>query len=488
MKILVIQLARLGDIYQTWPVIRALKRLHGEGVLIDLLTRERFAGATLGLSEVNQVYSLDSKAILSPVICDEPRVQEAVDQISSFALSLRNNNYNRIINLSFSSFSSYLTEAICSAQTRVNGYSRFVDGFLNIPDEVSSYFFAQVGVGLSNRVHVTDLFAQTAEVELIERDYCKSTISIRKKQIIIHMGASSEFKRLSFAKWQSLLAALLADYSGTIQLIGSAEEAELGLQISLGLPSSRIINRIGKTSLEESMSLIAESELLVGGDSAPIHMAALTQTAVLNLSFESVNFWETGPKSKRSLVLKMKSESELTADLFIAAVDAILFDEAPPCNTISLDSNTGSYVSSQIESPTFGWELNMAIYMNGTLPYVSDFILRQALLRLHEANQLALEQIEILKADAKNKIALECFEQCDQIFSVIEKLSPEIGVLIRWIRVEKLRIPPGNYSDVLNCFYEVHTALDKLLNVYPLKNWNQLKNGVLNDKNILDEA
>ena len=42
MKILCIQLARFGDVYQTWPVMRALRR-NNENAEIDILVREKFA-------------------------------------------------------------------------------------------------------------------------------------------------------------------------------------------------------------------------------------------------------------------------------------------------------------------------------------------------------------------------------------------------------------------------------------------------------------
>ena len=201
-----------------------------------------------------------------------------------------------------------------------------------------------------------------------------------------------------------------------------------------------------------------------------------------------MNFWETGPKSSGSQIFQAKTENDLTAELFLVGVDSILYDEPFSPRAILVESSTGPVIAPKNHESSFGWELNVAIYMGGDLPYVSDTIVKQAFLRLYEANQLALEQISYLIQDPKNKIALKSLEQCDLIFSTIEKLSPEIGVLVRWIRTEKLRIPPGNYSEVMLRFEGVHSALERLLKTYPLENWYQLKNGVLNDKNILDEA
>ncbi len=489
MKILVLQLARLGDIYQTWPVIRALRRTHGSLAQIDLLTRERFFEATVGLSEVDQVYRLDSKNILADVFTDMPNVQSSVDAIGEFASKLKQNSYDRIINLSFSNFSSYLTEAISCSGTEISGYSRYDDGFLRIPDEVSSYFFAQVGVGLSNRIHVTDLFAQVAGVELIASDYSNNfglPLEPQKNQIVVHVGASATHKMLTSHKWQSLLAGLLKFYVGQIILIGSKEEQSFSNDIQKDLQSEKVTNLVGKTSLNEVMQLISESELVVGGDSAPVHMAALTETPVLNLSLETVNFWETGPKSARSQIIKLKNERELNETLFVSSVESILHDEPVPSENIQVVSAIQPY-NVRVDY-CFGWEMAQSIYMQKDLPYISDPLVKHSLRRLYEANQLAIEQLGFLRKDAKNKVAVETFEQCDLMFSTIEKLSPEVGVIVRWIRAEKLRVAPAEYSQVLNEFENIHLALSRLIETYPIENWYFLKNGVLNDKNILDEA
>ena len=47
MKILIIQLARLGDIYQSWPTLKAVKRAN-PGAEIHFLTRSKFAAAAPG--------------------------------------------------------------------------------------------------------------------------------------------------------------------------------------------------------------------------------------------------------------------------------------------------------------------------------------------------------------------------------------------------------------------------------------------------------
>jgi heptosyltransferase III len=71
MKILIIQLARLGDIYQTWPVVRGLKRAYPTAE-IHFLARKKFASACEGISEIDQLWQLDTRSILEPLIEEQP--------------------------------------------------------------------------------------------------------------------------------------------------------------------------------------------------------------------------------------------------------------------------------------------------------------------------------------------------------------------------------------------------------------------------------
>jgi heptosyltransferase-3 len=487
MKILIVQLARLGDIYQTWPIVRALHReaqARHELIEIDMITRDRFALATEGLKEVHEVFKIDSKEILSHIICDQPQVRNSVDALDSLIQKLKMKSYDQIINLSFSSFSSYLTEALTTDRTKVRGYSRYSDGFLNLTDDVSSYFLAQVGVGLFNRVHVTDLFSQVAGIDLLPVDYHLPKTHLIKKQIVIHVGASRAAKTLAPHQWAEIVKSLILKCSHDIYLIGSDDESAIAAQIAVQHP--RVMNWVGRTELRELMELISESELLIGGDSAPTHIAALADTPVFNLSFQSVNFWETGPKSAGSRIFCIRNPIDVSTTELCHEILALLNSE--PSALISVLGPCEPYDVPDCLKNSVGWELVQALYMQKDFPPTSESVYKQALMRLFEVNQLALEQIASIIKNPKNIAAAETLEHCDLIFKGIENLSPEAAVLVRWLRTEKLRIGPDAASEVLNNFQSLHLYMKQILEVYPLNHWYKLKNGVLNDKNILDEA
>src|SRR4051812_29789268 len=101
MKILVLQLARLGDILLTLPTMKALRKKYPEAE-IHLMVRQKFSAAAELCSEVDRILTLDTQAALEPFLSEPLQVPEASDQIARWTESLREQNYDLIVNLTFS--------------------------------------------------------------------------------------------------------------------------------------------------------------------------------------------------------------------------------------------------------------------------------------------------------------------------------------------------------------------------------------------------
>ena len=145
MKILILQLARLGDIYQSWPAIRGLRRQY-PNAQIDVLTRPRFIAALDGLEAVNEKLVLPTQDLLGPLVQVDLDIKAAYEKVSQYTDDLKAKNYDWVINFSFSPFSSYLAHAVSNENTKVSGYTRHSDGFLAIPDD-ECLFLRSSGVG-----------------------------------------------------------------------------------------------------------------------------------------------------------------------------------------------------------------------------------------------------------------------------------------------------------------------------------------------------
>lgn len=470
MKILVLQLARLGDIYMTWPALRALRRAHPEAE-IHLLVRPRFEAATRGLEAVDRIKTMPTDELLEPFLRTQSADHEAVQRMDFYLASLRKEQYDRVINLSFSPLSSWIVKTITNETTEINGYSRHTDGFLKISDEVSSYFYAQVGTDRANRFHLTDLFANLAGTDLMPEDWAAPRLegknfALPKEYIVLHIGASENHKRLSPFQWARAFKHF-HDLNPELPVvaIGTAAETVLVNEMRAGLSQTKVIDLTGQTSVEDLFGVISGATLLVGGDSAPIHMASLTGTPTFNVSVGEVNFWETGPRAPKSWVLPLKDPSESSSEFMGRAMARICAGENPS-ELIRYNGDIPSYTLPNGNEKSFSWKLIEALYLGNEFPVTDDLLFVKAVEKMREMNQVVLDQLTTLPA-ASSRLG-ELLDRGDEVFMAITRVCPETAIFVRWIQTEKIRIPPGAKEQIKHAMSDLHLRLANILMLYSL--------------------
>jgi len=261
MKILILQLARLGDIYMSWPAVRALRRKYPEAQ-IHLLTRPRFEAAVEGLTAIDRHVSLPVAQILEPLVQQDADIKKSLSKLSDCLNPLKQENYDLVINLTFSPLSSYITHFIAGPSTIVSGYTRFDDGYFRPADEISSYFYAQVGIDKPNRIHVADIFASIMDVEYIEQDWAAPQISefkiaLPENYLVVHVGASEKHKSLTAQEWAEALQVIASEIPGrSVVLVGSDAEVMQAEQIASAVSSMSIFNLVGKTKVSDLFAIL----------------------------------------------------------------------------------------------------------------------------------------------------------------------------------------------------------------------------------------
>jgi heptosyltransferase-3 len=468
MKILVLQLARLGDCFQTWPALRAIQRSNPKAE-IHVLTRARYQAACEGLEVIQKRHILPSADWVEPLLGAEFDVKTAHDRVSSFVENLRQENFDMILNYSFSPLSSYLTHAITGPTTQVCGYTRTADGYLSIPDDISAYFYAQVGLGKPNRFHLAEIFATMAGLDLHAEDW-RGPAGCQPKQgapsVLIHVGASEARKQISPIKWATIINQFLKIESVRIGLIGVPSESEFAEVIMSSVGGDKVENFVGNTSLPELFELIAGSSLVVGADSAPMHMASLTGTACVNLSLTSVNFWETGPRAAGSVVIRANDETELASDRVATVIKRALNREKQELSIVTVQAGTPSYWILEPKNADFQWRLVQAIYQGADFPASENPLFNDAISKLSEINTLLIEQMESLKNGADMGKLGPLIDRGEEIIDTIGKLVAEVSPLIRWYQTEKIRIGPDTTENLLNRSLGIQQLLQKVLALY----------------------
>ncbi len=470
MKTLVIQLARLGDILQTLPALHAYCRSNSTEK-IHFLVRKKFSEIAHILPVCDSVIEMDTKVILeASIFAGEDGVEDSLSVMQKWVERLKAEGYEKIINLSFSPFSSYLTSLLADEGVEVVGYTRHEDGFLAIPDDASAYFYGQVGVNRSNRFHLIDLFASILGVELEDQDWNLSKNYDSKKlenYIAFHIGASNPKKSLSQTAIVGLLRAIVKSSDIGIYLLGGTEDIAMAESIERQLGGSKIKNMVGKTNLAELIDIIAKSKAFMGADSGPMQICNLTNTLCINFSNEFVNFWETGPRSYKSFVCYVKDFSLLDMNEVALEIKTIL--ETGSSEWIQGDrlGYHGAYPTTP--SQDFQWSLIKAIYLGEEFPALESSQFARAVVHLNDVNDISLHHLANFQIGNRQQASV--LETADKIMDTLATEVEEIMPIVYWFRTEKIRMGPVPLTDLIIQYMDLHKKLKQILELYLKPKW-----------------
>jgi heptosyltransferase-3 len=459
-KILVIQLTRLGDILCTLPTLSALRRENPDAQ-IHILIRKSFSEAATLSRAVDHYWHLDSEKLLSPIILEQGAKEKSLSVLSDLINQLRAEGFDKIINLSFSPSSSYITHLISRGKVATSGFTRTEDFYLSVPDEASRYFRAQAGTDGNNRLHVIDLFAWVSNLRLRAADICllasnESNADENRHGVICHLGASQKQKMWPLEYWLTLIRQLTEKLGVPVTLVGGgAFEKSLGQMIEqeLKLESRMLNNQIGKADLKCLSEFLKKSKLFIGADSGPLHMASLTNTRSLNLSVGDVRFWETGPVTVGSRVLCKQNAHYLTPDTVFVAVAQMLKNlDATHSMYLACVNENGPRFESQVlddsdACPSDQWDVTKWLYFKGAKPSLSE-IENLALAKCIEAGEIALEQMDAFFKDPRKIEIPGILDRLDQVIGLIGHKYSKLSPLIDDFFCEKSNIPPGSREEV----------------------------------------
>ena len=473
MKILIVQFARLGDIYLSWPVARALKRIYPHGE-IHYLVRPRFKGALNGIGCVDKVWTLPAEELVGPLLEPDFKLQESLNTLDGFYESLMAENFDQIINLSFSPASSFLVKSITAPTTKVAGYSRHADGFVHLTDDISRYFWAQVGPGFPNRIHLVDLFGALAGVEYSVEDFSEPKVqnlsrTIAENYFVLHIGASEAHKSLESQSWaQMILAYKTFDPTMKWVLVGSNDESDRATQIEAITGSDMIVNRVGKTSIEDLFGLLKHSEGLVGCDSVAMHMVPYVNQRAFCVSSGNVKFWETGPITKDSAVCELNSMEGFDAKRVAQKIQQWSEGNYAQVHRVIEDVTRYEVTAQKRETEEFAWNLVKAIYMAAPFPMTSDYDFYKGCLRLFEANSVAIQNIG-KRNQLQRTFLTSVLDRVDEIFLAVVSQVPALTPMFRWYQAEKTRIQPGTFDQIAQDTAVIHQVFSGLLKKYLLE-------------------
>jgi predicted lipopolysaccharide heptosyltransferase III len=304
MKILLLQLKRIGDLVLTTPAIVAL--------------RESLPDAHITLAVSNEC------AELLPAISSVDRTLIARRNLRDLGLfsSVAGKRFDYCIDFTRNDRSAFLTllsgahRRIASyrvrdqSKTRARLYTDLVGARVRDMHTIdyNLALLEPLGIRAASSAPHLDLPATANEnAAAIRRDW-----RITEPYVIFHPGSARREKLWDPVRWAKVIDHFGQNNEIDVLLTSGPSADEQALVAAITTRARRkVINLSGKTDLLTLAALIAQAQLLVTVDSAPVHLAAATDTPQVIL-FGPTNPFHWHPRTGRALILQGKSHLPVT--------------------------------------------------------------------------------------------------------------------------------------------------------------------------------
>jgi ADP-heptose:LPS heptosyltransferase len=120
----------------------------------------------------------------------------------------------------------------------------------------------------------------------------------------IHSSGGRESKQWHLDRFAAVGRTLAESVGGTIVLTGSSGDRALVDTVKRGLGSVRVVDAAGALDLPALAALLAELDVLITGDTGPMHLAAAMDTPVVAL-FGPSQPWRYGPLASRQRIVRV---------------------------------------------------------------------------------------------------------------------------------------------------------------------------------------
>ncbi len=276
-NILIIKPGAIGDVLQLTPVIRALKEKYPRAA-ISLLVGSR---TTAELFKHNT-------SVHDTVVFDKKGEHRSFPSLVKLWRLLHENRYDLIINFQRSNWKAWFlaSSAIpCRILVYHKARTRNIHAVENHLETLSP--LGITGGNMDLELHTGE--EDKAFAANIIRPFGPS----KKAIVVLNPGASHRVNRWGTDRFARLADMLVQQLSANVIVIGGQEDVTLAQEIGAKASSKPLIIA-GKTTLLQLGALLQQSDILVTGDTGPMHVAAAAGTRVVAL-FGAADPKRTGP-------------------------------------------------------------------------------------------------------------------------------------------------------------------------------------------------
>lgn len=315
-RILVIRLDLIGDLVLSMVVVRALKRAYPQAQ-IDLLAMPSSAQIVQGDPDLSEIIAYNPNTWRRPKALFQWRNWREARRV---ILRLRARRYDMAVSV-FGNWAALLA-ALSGAKRRVGFEAEGYPGFMtdSVPGrhwqrgaskhEVDYCLELAKAAGVTPmpddripRLYVTQQASQQIEMALAAQGV--AALEGDKALIACHVSSNNgQSKRWPVPYWATLLDRLIREQGAQVILTGAPDDVPLIERVMERMQAqAQVVNMAGKTSLGQLAALLQRADLLITGDSGPMHIAAAVGTPLIAIHGPT-DPAHSGPVSPSATILR----------------------------------------------------------------------------------------------------------------------------------------------------------------------------------------
>ncbi len=312
-------ITRLGDMLQATPTIAGIKA-ENPGCHIAVLVEKQFEDVCRVIPNIDEIIGIDLNYVVRCISREKDGIIDGYEYVSKMVTDLRQKNFDYCLNMSSSAYTALLLSLI--GIKRNGGWTADDEGYRVIETEWARLFATSVfhQNRQYNSLNLVDVFRCSADVENHPRhllitvqpeamEHCEKLISEANftntgPLIAVQAGASQGKRQWSPARFVSMIKILTEKHNARVVLTGAAKERNIIDPIVEGCSSPNVISVAGKTSVPQLAAMLKLSDVLITGDTGPMHISVAVGTPVVSMFLASAFGFETGPYSEGNIVLQ----------------------------------------------------------------------------------------------------------------------------------------------------------------------------------------
>ena len=299
MNILLLQLKRIGDLILTTPAIAALRKKFPDARMTLVISKE-CADLASAIPNVDRIL------IVRRNLSDGSMFLRVAREKFDYCVDFTRNDRSALLTFLSGARKRIVTHRIKHrSKTRARVYNEFVEHRMRDMQTLDYNLALLEPLGIQNASRKLHLDLPRAALE--KADALRREAKIENPFVVFHPGSARAEKFWESQRWAEVIDHARSTWQVNAVLTGGGSELEQEhireIKSKLRQP---IVDLSGKTDLLVLAALIAQARLLVTVDSAPMHLAAATNTPQVVL-FGPTNPFHWRPRESPALILQGES-------------------------------------------------------------------------------------------------------------------------------------------------------------------------------------